>query len=495
MDRETDKFSYDKRYSFLWLVIFLVLFVFSSGKFTMPLPAWLFAIFGLRFFRTQQRCFMAFVFILLAIAVGLAISLRGVLNFPMQWYIVFVIIYALPASLPFVADRLLSSHLRGVWATLVFPLSFTALEFLNNGFGNPMGSWGAIGYSQYGSQVLLQIVSITGLWGLSFLMSWFASIINWIWEQNFDWFKIRRGVALYCGIFAMVLVYGGVRLKFAHLEPGTVRVASLTAASIDVADLMNSLKNGETEFSQKTSSIHSLYFNQTIKEARAGAKIILWSEGAGIGLGEDEAELMTRAREISQQENIYLAIPFFTIYTDKNRPIENKLIIFNPSGNQAMEHIKYGGNFLEGSKKGDGILKALDTPYGKLSGAICWDTDFVKNIAQSGRNGSDILLSPAHDWREIDPLHGQMTVFRAIENGITVIRQADLGFSIVTDPYGRTLAAIDHYTADERTMIAQVPTKGIRTIYSIIGDIFGWLSIVGFFWIAAWSVIRKRKGL
>jgi apolipoprotein N-acyltransferase len=88
-----------------------------------------------------------------------------------------------------------------------------------------------------------------------------------------------------------------------------------------------------------------------------------------------------------------------------------------------------------------------------------------------------------------------MTAFRAIENGITVIRQADLGFSIVTDPYGRTLAAMDHFAASDRTMVAQVPTKGVRTIYSVIGDLFGWLSAVGFAAVAIWAVIRWRRGL
>jgi apolipoprotein N-acyltransferase len=160
-----------------------------------------------------------------------------------------------------------------------------------------------------------------------------------------------------------------------------------------------------------------------------------------------------------------------------------------------LEHVKYGGNVFEGSKLGDGILKTIETPYGALSGVICWDTDFIGNVAQAGRNGADILLSPAHDWPAITPLHGQMTAFRAIENGVTVIRQADLGFSVVSDPYGRALAAMNHYSAADRTMVAQVPIHGVRTMYSVIGDVFGWLSVVGFVAMTLWAVIRWRRGL
>jgi hypothetical protein len=70
---------------------------------------------------------------------------------------------------------------------------------------------------------------------------------------------------------------------------------------------------------------------------------------------------------------------------------------------------------------------------------------------------------------------------------------ADNGLSIVADPYGRTLAAVDHYSASERVMVAQVPTKGVFTLYSVIGDLFGWLAVVGSVGLAIWAVVRGRK--
>jgi len=86
-----------------------------------------------------------------------------------------------------------------------------------------------------------------------------------------------------------------------------------------------------------------------------------------------------------------------------------------------------------------------------------------------------------------------MAVFRAIENGISVVRRAEQGRSITVDPYGRVLAKMDHFTASERVMVAQVPTQGVFTVYSVIGDLFGWLSVVGFVVVAIWAVVRGRK--
>jgi apolipoprotein N-acyltransferase len=115
-------------------------------------------------------------------------------------------------------------------------------------------------------------------------------------------------------------------------------------------------------------------------------------------------------------------------------------------------------------------------------------------VLQAGRNGTDILLAPSLEYRAIDPIHAHMAIYRAVENGVTLVRQADNGLSFVVDPYGRVLAAMDHWTASERVLLAQVPAEaGVFTIYPYIGDLFAWLSVVGFVIIAVWGVVRWRK--
>jgi apolipoprotein N-acyltransferase len=235
------------------------------------------------------------------------------------------------------------------------------------------------------------------------------------------------------------------------------------------------------------------YFEQTIREVRAGAQLVLWPEGAGFGLEEDEAALIARGKEVAAQEGMYLAMPLVTIYEDPNRLSENKLIIVDPAGDIMLEHLKYGGTLVEGSRTGDGVLRTSKSPFGTISGVICWDADFPTTIRQAGRNGTDILLVPSNDWREVDPMHTQMAVFRSIENGVSLVRQASNGLSIATDPYGRVLAAMDHFAASERVMVAQVPTQGMSTIYPVIGDLFGWLAVVGLVGILIWAVVGWRR--
>jgi apolipoprotein N-acyltransferase len=396
-------------------------------------------------------------------------------------------------GLPYLADRLLVSRLPGFATTLVYPLAVTAIDFLTIS-ANPQGSFGAQAYTQYNSLVLMQLLSVTGMWGITFLMTWFAAIVNYAWERSFSWPEIRRGVIIYAGIMLAVLAYGNIRLAFFQPQADTMRVHGFTA--VDGRQLKPELMQAQQEswraYRQLSAEIQDLYFEGTVREARAGAQLVLWPENAVWLASEDEAALIARGQQIAQQEGIYLAMGFATEYQD-DTPYENKLIIVDPAGEIVLEHYKYGGQSLEGFKPGDGILRTVETPFGTLSGIICWDTDFHAPVRQAGRNGTDILLSPSFEWRAISPMHAQMAVFRAIENGVSLVRLADNGLSIVADPYGRTVATVDFFTASEWVMVAQVPTAGVFTIYSVIGDLFGWLAVVGFVVIVGWGVVRWRR--
>jgi apolipoprotein N-acyltransferase len=482
------------RWSYLWLAIGTMLSLFSSGKWTIPLAAWLLAVFMIRFMRTQ-KVLRGIMLVWLGTYVTAVVGWLGVMPgaLPIPVTLVFLVILAIStltiAGPCYLADRLLAPRLKGFAATLVFPLALTAMGFLAM-TNSPIGSFGAGAYAQYGNLALMQLLSVTGMSGVAFLVGWFASVVNWAWERSFDWPRIWRGLAVFAGIMLLVMAYGSARLVFSPAQAGTVRVASLTA--VDPEDLHAWVDNREA-FRRKTGDARDRYFEQTIREARAGAQIVLWPEGAGIGFEEDEDALIARGKEVAAQEAIYLAMPLLTFYEDPDRLSENKLIVVDPAGDIVLEHLKYGGTLLEGSQTGDGVLRTFESPCGTISGVICWDADSPTTVRQAGRNGTDILMVASGDWHEAGLKHAQMAVFRAIENGVSLVRQASNGLSMATDPYGRVLAATDNFAASERVMVAQVPTQGVSTVYSVIGDLFGWLSVVGFVGIFIWAVARWRR--
>ena len=98
-------------------------------------------------------------------------------------------------------------------------------------------------------------------------------------------------------------------------------------------------------------------------------------------------------------------------------------------------------------------------------------------IRDAGRNNADLLILPVNDWQSIKDTHFQMHVFRAIENGVPLVRAAASGVSGAVDPWGRVLAVSDFFAPGDRTMTAQVPVGRVPTLYAKIGDLFAWLCV------------------
>jgi apolipoprotein N-acyltransferase len=483
------------RWSFLWLGIGTLLTLFSTGQWTIPLVTWLGSIFVIRFVRSQP-VLRGYILIWITNFAIVSVAWWPILGYGSElpaFLVTMAISTLLIGALPFLADRLLVPKLPGLSATFVYPLAVTALEFLTLS-ANPMGSIGGQAYTQYNSLVLMQLVSVTGMWGITFLVTWFAAVFVYAWERSFSWSKIRYGVILYAGVMVTVLMYGNIRLAFPRTETGTMRVHGIVAVDGQASKpkLQEAKQESWEAYRELSAEIQDLYFEGTHREARQGAQLIVWPENAVWLASEDESALIARGQQLAVDEGVYLSLGYAVEYQDST-PYENKLVIIDPNGEIALEHLKFGGQAIEGFKPGDGILRTVETPYGTLSGIICWDTFFHKPVLQAGRNGTDILISTSFEFRAIVPMHAQITTFRSIENGVSLVRVADNGISFATDPYGRTVAYVDFFNTSEQVMVAQVPSYNVTTIYTIIGDLFGWLAVAGSVGIIVTAVIRSRR--
>ena len=73
-----------------------------------------------------------------------------------------------------------------------------------------------------------QLLSITGIWGISFILYWFYSTINWIWENNFHIADMKKGVAIFVSVIFLVLLSGGLRARVLNTDSNTVKIASIS---------------------------------------------------------------------------------------------------------------------------------------------------------------------------------------------------------------------------------------------------------------------------
>ena len=124
---------------------------------------------------------------------------------------------------------------------------------------------------------------------------------------------------------------------------------------------------------------------------------------------------------------------------------------------------------------------------------ICWDGDYPAIIRQAGRNGTGLMLIPSSDGITYGTVHTHMAVFRAIENGMSLVRQTEWGLSMAVDPYGRVLAQTDFFGATDRTLVAQVPVKHVTTIYSLFGRYLEWLAPIGLLLLVVRALTARRE--
>ncbi|HUI84645.1 MAG TPA: nitrilase-related carbon-nitrogen hydrolase [Candidatus Binatia bacterium] len=487
--------------SWIWLTIAAVLLLFANGVNTIPVAAWVAPVFLLRFVRKPSLRIGLPVAYLLVMA-AFAFQFRGMVPIPGIAYYVFLVVWAIPLVVPYVIDRLVAHRLSGLMASLVFPTAWAATEYVvSRGL---YGSWGSVAYSQYGNLPLLQLLSVTGLWGITFLIGWFAAVCNWLWEEGLSSKPARRGAWLGAGTIAGVMLLGGARLALFPPSSQTVRVASISKRKIEPSPNDAALQRAFGGRATRedidairgwASAMDDDLLSRAEREMQAGAKIVFWGETNAPVLKQDEAAFVIRGGKLATKYHAYLGMALGVLNAGNTPPLENKLVFVQPNGQVAWEYNKarpVPGPEAALQVRGDGKLRALDTPYGRVSSIVCFDGDFPQLLAQAGALGADVMLDPSNDWRAIDPWHTQMASLRAIEQGFNLVRQTSQGLSAAFDYQGRRLAAMDHYQTTDHAMVSQVPTRGVRTVYSRLGDWFAWMCMAVLVLLTLQSLRRKR---
>ena len=398
-------------------------------------------------------------------------------------------------------------------ATLYLPAAFTCLEFINAKLGG--GVWWSSANAQYNFGWLRQLASLTGIWGISFLIYWLAAVAIWsISEMNKGNHPGFKGIRVYGFVFGMVMLYGGIRYHF-NLQTKTknVKIAGVTAPSFGfLTGLYADFSGKEVHINPRTSisspdlqeinraqlpfietadtvkfrrgyaamlAINDSLFILSAKAAEEGAKIILWSEANALVFAFDEAALTQRASRFAEKYRVYLLMSRAVILSGKidqgRKFLKNEAILIGPDGKILNLFRKNNPvPFAEASIPGDGNIPVVETPYGRIATSICYDADFPTQMRQLGDKKAGLLLLPSGDWSAIAPYHSYMAIYRGIENGTAIFRQASGGLSVASDYRGRILGSFDFYKPGEKLWYAEVPVGHVVTLYNRIGDLFAY---------------------
>jgi apolipoprotein N-acyltransferase len=338
----------------------------------------------------------------------------------------------------------------------------------------------------------MQIASVTGLWGITFVMSLFASLMNQIWE---DGFQFSRLTLTFSCLLALIISLGFMRTLLPTQPKHTAVIAGFSLPDGTLSKSLNQFKSGdEAGFRQAMDELHIAELNQIRSLAQNGANIVTIQEGGVIGTTDQIEKMIADAGTLAKEENIYVVLPTFDI---QHTPPVNSIYIVDPNGDVVLKHIKYGGNIFEGTLKGNQTLQTIETPYGKLSAIICWDADFPNVVKQAGQQNVDLLIIPSQDWLGVRDIHAGMATFRAVENGMSIFRQTGQGVSIVTDAYGNEYNRVDSFEDKSQefvsVQIVQTPIGSVNTLYPKVGDTFGNIMLVGLLGLVIGLFLTRKK--
>jgi len=362
-------------------------------------------------------------------------------------------------------------------AALSFPVFWVTVEYLNN-LTSPHGTFPNMGYAQMDFLPVLQVTSLTGIWGITFCLFLLPATIAGVLSQA-GTVSQRKRLATAVGVFlALVIGWGSWRLMSTPAPEHSVKVGLIATGT-------------DTTFPHDDTSALKLlqdYSDKTASLAAQGAQVIVLPEKIALisDQAADQADAVYAAASARAKASIVVGL-------DRGSLTKrfNEARLYTPDGTLAASYHKHHmvPRFEDMDQPGTTIT-VLDQPSGVWGIQICKDMDFPALSRQYGAQGVGLLLVPAWDFTLDGWLHGRMAVLRGVESGFTIIRAAKQGVLTVSDDRGRILAQQDAATVPVASLIARAPVWHDNTLYVRCGDWFAWLNMTG---LVALLLSRARK--
>lgn len=351
-------------------------------------------------------------------------------------------------------------------ALLAFPATLVTWEYVRN-LTTPHGTAGSLAYSQLNFLSFLQLASLTGPWGMSFLLLLFpAALVIGLNLRHTAPKKSLRIVGTSVGVIAVVLIFGALRLAVPSSGP-LVTVGLI--ASDEPANSNVAAEGAETE------RLFRDYAVEAEKLAAAGAQVIVLPEKLGVVVDPDTKVTDPIFQSLADKTHSTIVVGLVRV----SPPLKyNQARVYLP-GIQPLTYDKH--HMLppfESNLKPGATLTFLPKPLETWGVAICKDMDFTSLSRQYGQLGAGLMLVPAWDFSVDRWWHGHIAVMRGVESGFSIVRAAKDGYLTVSDNRGRIVAETTSDSAPFATLLAKVPAAHDSTFYLLAGDWFAWLTLL-----------------
>ena len=364
-------------------------------------------------------------------------------------------------------------------ALIAFPAFWVSFEFILN-LVSVHGTGGNLAYTQLRFLPLLQIASLTGPWGITFLLLLFSSALALAILARTAHTPLThtpRPALFAFALIAAALIFGAIRLALPDTGPRITvgLIASNTAADSDVAS--------PGAPAQKLLERYAAQAQQLIAQ---GAQVIVLPEKIAVAIDAPNNPAATADTQTANAAFQSLADSTNTTIVvgllDVSPPLKyNRAHLFTPHAPMRTYDKHHMLPPFESNLTPGTTLTLVPHPAAPTWGlAICKDMDFETLSRLYGRAGTGLMLVPAWDFNVDRTWHGHMAIMRGVENGFSIARAAKQGFLTVSDSRGRVLAETatnPGASAPFATLLAQVPTAHHTTLFSLLGNWFAFLTL------------------
>src|SRR5215469_1349323 len=309
---------------------------------------------------------------------------------------------------------------------LAFPVYWVTWEYFS-ATASPHSTWGNLAYTQMDFLLLIQIASVTGLWGISFVVFLFAGAVAALFSGTGN-LSERRALAIAVGfVICAVLAFGEWRLQS---NPTAESVAvTLIAKDVPISVYLGSEKQALELLRE--------YIDEVRDATAAGTQVIVLPEKIGRFSERvlPEVDALFSSAAAATRAAIVVGLVRLT-----SSGAFNSSRFYSPDGkleaNYDKHHLIPG---VEPEKTGHKRV-ILDQPSGRWGLQICKDMDFPQLSREYAAERADLLLVPAWDFDVDRWLHSRMAMLRAVESRFALNDPVRNGLLTLSDNRGRVIA-------------------------------------------------------
>jgi len=349
-----------------------------------------------------------------------------------------------------------------VSAALAGASAWTAFEFATAAL-SPNGAFGDYAYTQVRDLPVLQLASLTGMFGIDFLIMASAAAFAAI-SLHLPGRALLVPAAGAAAAILIVATWGALRLS-APAQQSPVRVGAIVS---DVG-----LGSGAHPTAAKL-EYEGRYLDAVRQSAAAGAREVVLPENLLRVSGDESGAVVERLSSAAAQSHVLLVSGIHRSGPGWNR---NSAVVLAPSGAVLgvydKQHLFSGTEDLPGAS-----LLVWPSASGNEGVEICKDLDFTEPSLSYGRAGAGVIFVPASDFDIDGRMHADMAVGRAVENGFAIVRAARHGMLTVADEEGRIVAERASASGPVVELSASVAGGSAETLFSRTGNVFAWLTVL-----------------